>query len=281
MRLVDDDGPHVGTRENRDANHTMLDRGRAIDDLSGRPADIAGSGFPSYPTRSSMPASPARGSTPPLTPVNGFCAPATPRDELSAKPAPGSISRNEPYSPGWKERCAKRQSMRRLPNRAASPAHATHSPSTSSNFRELASSLRERTIIPSRSTSAASLRISLPFATPSTTSALVKGARTIRPYPKSPKLLREMVLQRRCAYNLAIACFREAGEGLADPEEPNLMLTALFAPRSTTSCVRRSGSAAHSSAGRGPPGDRLSRISTLYPKSREATRRISKTRSSA
>ena len=98
-----------------------------------------------------------------------------------------------------------------------------------SNFREEASSFRKRAIIPSGPASAASLRISLPPETPVTASVLIKGTRKIRAYPKDPDLLHEMVRQQRRAYNLAIACFREADAGLVDPKGPDLKRTALRA----------------------------------------------------
>ena len=116
-----------------------------------------------------------------------------------------------------------------LPHRTASPGLASRSSGTSSNFREEASSFWKRTIFPTRSTCDASLRISLPSATPTTASVLVKGTRKIRAYPKTPDLLHELIRQQRRAYNLAIACFREADTGLVDPKGPELKQTALRA----------------------------------------------------
>ena len=116
-----------------------------------------------------------------------------------------------------------------LPRQTASPGRATRSSGTSSNFREEASSFWKRTIFPTSSTCATSLRISLPSATPTTASVLVKGTRKIRAYPRNPGLLHELIRQQRRAYNLAIACFREADEGFVDPKGANLKQTALRA----------------------------------------------------
>ena len=116
-----------------------------------------------------------------------------------------------------------------LPHRTASPGPAARSSGTSSNFREEASSFWKRTIFPTGPASAASLRISLPSSTPVTASVLVKATRKIRAYPKNPDLLHELVRQQRRAYNLAVACFREADAGLAEPKGPDLKRTALHA----------------------------------------------------
>ena len=116
-----------------------------------------------------------------------------------------------------------------LPHRTASPGPAARSSGTSSNFREEASSFWKRTIFPTGPASAASLRISLPSSTPVTASVLVKATRKIRAYPKNPDLLHELVRQQRRAYNLAVACFREADDGLVDPKGSDLKQTALRA----------------------------------------------------
>ena len=152
-----------------------------------------------------------------------------PMDRLSVTLDPDSISSDEALSPYWNELCAERQSMWWLPHRTASPARATHSSGTSSNFREEASNFWKRTIFPTGSTSVASLRLSLPSVTPAMGSVLVKGTRKIRAYPKDPELLHELVRQQRRAYNLAIACFIEADRGLVDPGGPDLKQTALRA----------------------------------------------------
>jgi putative transposase len=55
-----------------------------------------------------------------------------------------------------------------------------------------------------------SLRLSLPIATPSTASAVIKGTRKIRVFPKNESYLLELIRQQRRAYNLAVACFRES-----------------------------------------------------------------------
>ena len=200
-----------------------------INDLSGHPEDIAGSGFLSIPTPSSAPACPAPGRCHPLTPGSDSCAIGFPADTLPVTLDPESISGDEALSPYWNALCAERQSMWWLPHRTAPPGRATRPSGTSSSFREEASSFWKRTILPSGPASAASLRISLPPATPVTASVLVKGTRKIRAYPKNPDLLHEMIRQQRRAYNLAVACFREADDGLVDPKGPDLKRTALRA----------------------------------------------------
>ncbi len=142
---------------------------------------------------------------------------------------PESIEGDEALSPYWNGPCAEMQSMWWLPHRTASPGQSACPPGMPSNFREEASSFWKRAIIPSGPASAASLRISLPPGTPVTASVLVKATRKIRAYPKNPDLLHELVRQQRRAYNLAVACFREADKGLVDPKGPDLKRTALRA----------------------------------------------------
>ena len=171
-----------------------------------------------------------------MTPRSDYCANDTLTDAPSVTLDPDSISSDEALSPYWNEPCAERQSMWWLPHRTASPGPATRSSGTSSNFREEASSFWKRAIFPTGPASAASLRISLPSETPVMASVLVKGTRKIRAYPKNPDLLHEMVRQQRRAYNLAIACFREADDGHVDPRGPDLKQTALRA--TIRECVR-------------------------------------------
>ena len=116
-----------------------------------------------------------------------------------------------------------------LPHRSASPGPATRSSGTSSNYREEASSFWKRTIVPARSTSAASLGLSFPSATPTMGSVVVKGTGKIGACPKNPELLHELVRQQRRACNLAIACFMEVDRGLVEPKGPDLERTALRA----------------------------------------------------
>ena len=164
-----------------------------------------------------------------MTPRSDSCAIDVPTDMLSVTLDPDSISSDEALSPYWNGPCAERQSMWWLPHRTASPGPAARSSGTSSNFREEASSFWKRTIFPTGPASAASLRISLPSSTPVTASVLVKATRKIRAYPKNPDLLHELVRQQRRAYNLAVACFREADDGLVDPKGSDLKQTALRA----------------------------------------------------
>ncbi len=207
-----------------------------MNDMSGHPEGIAGSGFLSVPTPSSTPACPARSRSHPLTPGSDSCAIGIPTDTLSVTLDPESISGDEALSPYWNGLCAERPSMWWLPHRNASPGRAARPSGTSSNFREEASSFWKRAIIPSGPASAASLRISLPPGTSVTASVLVKATRKIRAYPKDPDLLHELVRQQRRAHNLAVACFREADAGHVDPRGPDLKRTALRA--TIRDCVR-------------------------------------------
>ncbi len=58
-------------------------------------------------------------------------------------------------------------------------------------------------------------------------SALVKGTRKIRVYPKDETFLISLIRQQRRAYNLAIACFIEADKGLVSYDDPELRKTPL------------------------------------------------------
>ena len=58
-------------------------------------------------------------------------------------------------------------------------------------------------------------------------SALVKGTRKIRVYPKDKEFLLGLIRQQRRAYNLAIGCFREADKGLIPYDHPDLRKTQL------------------------------------------------------
>jgi len=58
-------------------------------------------------------------------------------------------------------------------------------------------------------------------------SALVKGTRKIRVYPKDEIFLIGLIRQQRRAYNLAIACFVEADKGLVSYDDPELRKTQL------------------------------------------------------
>ena len=69
------------------------------------PGGITGSGFPSIPTRSSMPGFPAPGSSPPLTRRSGSSAPVIRTGALSVTLDPDSISGDGALSPSlsWNE----------------------------------------------------------------------------------------------------------------------------------------------------------------------------------
>ena len=58
-------------------------------------------------------------------------------------------------------------------------------------------------------------------------SARVKGTRKIRAYPKDEEFLIGLIRQQRRAYNLAIACFKEADAGLIGYDDPDLRKTDL------------------------------------------------------
>ena len=201
-----------------------------MNDMSGCPEGFAGPGFTSDPGPSSVVVPAARGCGPCPSPEGErrFDGLGT-GPPLSVTLDPESISGDEALSPYWNARCAERQSMWWLPHRTLSRGEAGRPSDASSNFREESSSFWKRTILPAGSTSAASLRLSLPSATPIMASALVKATRKIRAYPKDPELLHELVRQQRRAYNLAVACFREVDDGLVDPRDPDLKQTALRA----------------------------------------------------
>jgi putative transposase len=58
-------------------------------------------------------------------------------------------------------------------------------------------------------------------------SALVKGTRKIRAYPKDEGFLNGLIRQQRRAYNLAIGCFIESDKGLISYDDPELRKTQL------------------------------------------------------
>ena len=80
--------------------------------------------------------------------------------------------------------------------------------------------------------------ISLASAPPTMASALVKGTRKIRVYPKNPEAMIELIRQQRRAYNLAVASFVEADRGLTDRKGEDLKQTNL---RATIRDFARSG----------------------------------------
>ncbi|MDE0523995.1 MAG: hypothetical protein OXH79_18775 [Boseongicola sp.] len=191
-----------------------------MNDLSGCPKGIAGSGVPSEAGEDCDPRP---------TPENERRFDGIRTDELSVALDPESIAGDDALPPRWNARRAEMQSMWWLPHRTAAPGHDVRPSDMPSSCRGEASCFWTRTILPAGPASAASLRIWLPSATPVTASGLVKGTRRIRTCPKIPELLHEMVRRQRRAYNLAIACFREADAGLAEPKGPDLKRTALHA----------------------------------------------------
>ena len=200
-----------------------------MDDVSGCLEGFARPGFPSNPAPSSVAVQAAHGGGPRPTAESERRFDGLRTGVLSVTVDPEAISGDEALSPYWNARCAERQSLWWLPHRIASRDHAAPSSSMPSNFREEASSFWKRTVLPAGPASAASLHVSLPSATPVMAGTLVKGTRRIRAYPKDSEFLAELVRQQRRAYNLAIACFREADEGLVDPWDPDLKQTALRA----------------------------------------------------
>ena len=150
-----------------------------------------------------------------------------PERELSVTLDPDLISKDQDLSPYWNARCKANQSNWWLPHQTVSHGPGSRSSGTSSNFREVVSNCWKKTIVPSNSTFDISLRISFPSATLSMASALVKGTRKIRVYPKNEVFLTGLIRQQRRAYNLAIACFREADNGLIPYDDPELRKTEL------------------------------------------------------
>lgn len=121
-----------------------------------------------------------------------------------------SSSRDDALEPYWNDHCEANQSIWWLPHRIASRGQGSRSSSTSSNFQEVQSSFWKKTDRPSSSTSEHSLLLSFPTAIPSTEGPVIKGTRETRVYPKNEAYLVELIRQQRKAYNLAIACFKEA-----------------------------------------------------------------------
>ena len=200
-----------------------------MNDMSGCPEGFAGPGFPSDPGPAAVAGSAARDENPRPAPEGGRRFDGLRAGVLSVTVDPESISGDEALSPYWNARCAERQSIWWLPHRIVLRGQDARQLDMSSNFREESSSFWKRTILPAGSASAASLRLSLPSATPMTAGAVVKATRRIRAYPKDPELLHELVRQQRRAYNLAVACFREVDDGLVDPRDPDLKQTVLRA----------------------------------------------------
>lgn len=168
----------------------------------------------SHPNRiSSATAGSAAQNRPPVsTPRNEFCENDIPMSSLSVTLDPVSISGDVALQPYWNPRCAENQCDWWLPHRTGSRGRDTPSSDISSNYLEVRSSFWKKTISPGNLTSERSLRISLPSATPSTTSVQVKGTRRIRVYPRDPGRMVEYIRQQRRAYNLAVACFRETDQ---------------------------------------------------------------------
>lgn len=193
-----------------------------MNDLNERPEDIFASGSPVIPKRSSTPASQAQNSVPLSILSKPSCLADTPELTLSVTLDPASISEDQDLSPYWNELCVEKQSMWWLPHQTVSQGPGSRSSSTSSNFQVEESNFWKKAIAPSSSMSAISLRISLPSATPSTASALVKGTRKVRAYPKDKTFLLGLIRQQRRAYNLAIVCFKEADAGKIRRKDPDL-----------------------------------------------------------
>lgn len=200
-----------------------------MNDMSGCPKDIAGSGLPSETAPSFIAVPAAQHCGPGPTPENGRRFDGIRTDELSVALDPESVTGDDALSSCWNGLCAAMQSVWSLPHRTASPGRDVLPSEMSSKFRGDSSRLWTMKILPAGPASAASLRIWLPSATPVTASVLVKGTRRIRTEPKNPELLHEMVRQQPRAHNLAIARFREADAGLVDPKGPDLKRAALRA----------------------------------------------------
>lgn len=158
-------------------------------------ADTSAFGCQSTPTSFFTPEYPVLNKNPPSTPKNESSLRDFPVRELSVTLDPASISSDQGSSPYWNERCKESQSNWWLPHRTASRGPASRSSGTSSNYQEVGSSFWKTTIAPSNSTSNTSLRMSLPSAIRSTASALVKGTRKIRAYPKDEEFLLGLIRQ--------------------------------------------------------------------------------------
>lgn len=145
-------------------------------------------------------------------PSKSCCKKPTQADSCIATLDLDSISSDVALEPYWNARCAANHSTWWLPHQTVSQDPAFRSSVTSSNYQAEQSIFWKETIRPINSTFERSLPLSLPTATPSTASAVIKGAKKVRVYPKNEDVLLEFVRQQRRAYNLAIACFKEADE---------------------------------------------------------------------
>ncbi len=191
-------------------------------DLNEQPEDICESGSMLTQTSSFTPVSLAQNKLHQPKRKNDCCVEDTPKRELSVTLPLDSISNDVALSPYWNALCTENQSDWWLPHRIVSPGQVSRSSDTSSNYQEVESSFWKKTIKPILSTCASSLRLSLPFATPFTASARIKGTRKIRVFPKDEAYLIELCRQHRRAYNLTIACFVEADRGFVDRKSDDL-----------------------------------------------------------
>ncbi len=153
---------------------------------------------------------PAPSKKPPSKPKNRSCEKHSRKGSFSATLDLDSISKDEALKPYWNEPCQEKQSIWWLPHQTVSQGRAFRLSDTSSNYRMDQSNFWKKKIVPSNSMCAPSLLLSLPSATPSTESAVIKGTKKIRIYPKNETFLLELIRQQRRAYNLAIACFVES-----------------------------------------------------------------------
>ena len=102
------------------------------------------------------------------------------KESFSATLHLDSIPNDEPLDPYWNEHCRGNQSAWWLPHQTVSPDQASHSSVTSSNYQVDQSNFWKKKIVPSSSMSERSLHLSLPTATPSMASAVIKGTRKIK-----------------------------------------------------------------------------------------------------
>lgn len=180
-----------------------------MNDTNKRPVDIIESGLMHQVAPSSTRGSVAQNKNHQSTPSWASFGTGTQMQNASVTLDLDLISSDVDLKEYWNAHCEANQSIWWLPHQTESHGQGIRSSNMSSNFREVQSNFWKKTIAPISSTSVTSFRISLLSATPAAESAVVKGTRKVRVFPKNEKLLLEFIIQQRRAYNQAIACFIE------------------------------------------------------------------------
>ena len=139
--------------------------------------------------------------------VDAFRSPWAPLAAPAPHPVldPALVEADEAVQPYFNGGCAAHQDIWWLP-------HTRRDGMSNHRVDRGASAFWRKAVVPAGPGHARSLPIALPGATPSIGSVKVVAARRIRIYPRDEALFGELLRQHRRAYNLAIACIREADE---------------------------------------------------------------------